>query len=201
MARPWYRPATHRGELPQTRANPKHSMSPTDPFMNRRHFLQTATVAALAASVTSPLLAQTPATPNHGRRGIEQIEPISDLLSIHPCWLSPANIADDANSRSRFERLLDDYVSFAVQVRKPLLATETCWGALDDAKRVNIVRYTLKQLKQRNIGSLVYLLHHSQIADAHRAEFGPVSGPGNLSFIEADGPLRPGHEVYNEFCP
>jgi hypothetical protein len=59
----------------------------------------------------------------------------------------------------------------------------------------------LKQLKQRNIGSLVYLLHHSQIADAHRAEFGPVSGPGNLSFIEADGPLRPGHEVYNEFCP
>ncbi len=25
------------------------------------------------------------------------------------------------------------------------------------------------------------------------------SDPGNLAFIEADGSLRPGHEVFNEF--
>jgi hypothetical protein len=57
----------------------------------------------------------------------------------------------------------------------------------------------LGQLKQRGIGFLVYLLHHSLIADAHRIEFGPLSAPGNLAFIEADGALRPGHEAYNEF--
>ena len=98
-----------------------------------------------------------------------------------------------------YEKLLDDYVAFAASVNKPLLATETCWGSTDDAKRVEIVRCTLTQLKQRNIGWLVYLLHHSLIADAHRAEFGPLSAPGNLAFIEADGSLRPGHEVFNEF--
>ena len=84
-------------------------------------------------------------------------------------------------------------------VKKPLLSTECCWGSLDDAVRTQSVRYTLEQLKKREIGWLVYLLHHSLIADAHRPEFGPVTEPGNLAFIEADDTLRPGHEVFNEF--
>ena len=42
---------------------------------------------------------------------------------------------------------------------------------------------------------MVYLLHHSLVADAHRPEFGPVGHPGNLAFIEADGSLRKGQVV------
>lgn len=132
----------------------------------------------------------------HGHEGIKQIEPISDVLTIHPYWRPKSKAA---GKKAAYEKMLDDYVEFAIQVKKPLLASETCWGATDDAERVEIVRYTLTQLKQRNIGWLVYLLHHSLIADAHRSEFGPVGGPGNLSFIEADGSLRPGHGVFNEF--
>ena len=100
--------------------------------------------------------------------------------------------------KDAYEKTLDDYVSFAGSAGKPLIATETCWGATDDGKRVEIIRYTLAQLKKRKIGWLVYLLHHSLIADAHRPEFGPLSSPGNLAFIEADGRLRPGHGVFNE---
>jgi len=128
----------------------------------------------------------------HALKGIEQIEPLCDVLSIHPYWVPPAE-------KEAYERLLDDYVAFASKAGKPLVATETCWGSLDDARRVEIIRYTLAQLRRRRIGWLVYLLHHSLIADAHRPEFGPVGGPGNLAFIEADGTLRPGHEVFNEF--
>lgn len=135
--------------------------------------------------------------PGHGRAGIEQIEPISDVLSIHPYWVPKKDKPD--GGKADYEKSLDVYIEFAAQVKKPLVASETCWGELDDAKRVEIVRYTLTQLKRRNIGWLVYLLHHSLIADAHRAEFGPVGEPGNLAFIEADGSLRPGHEVFNEF--
>lgn len=133
--------------------------------------------------------------PGHGIEGIRQIEPIADILSIHPYWTCDSPPHDKA----AYEKSLDDYVAFAAGVKKPLLATETCWGATDDAKRVEIVRYTLGQLTQRGIGFLAYLLHHSLIADAHRIEFGPLSTPGNLAFIEADGSLRPGHEVFNEF--
>ena len=133
--------------------------------------------------------------PGHGRQGIEQIEPLADILSIHPYWTADS----PPHTKADYEKSLDMYVEFAGRVRKPLLATETCWGALDDAKRVDIVRYTLGELRQRRIGWLVYLLHHSLIADAHRPEFGPTGAPGNLAFIEADGTLRPGHGVFNEF--
>ncbi len=129
----------------------------------------------------------------HGRSGIEQIEPISDILSIHPYY------KPNGPTKAEYEKSLDVYVEFAEQVGKPLLATETCWGALDDAERVEIIRYTLGELKKRNIGWLVYLLHHSLIADAHRQEYGPVGDPGNLMFIEADGSLRPGHDIFNQF--
>jgi Cellulase (glycosyl hydrolase family 5) len=143
--------------------------------------------------------AQAPITvgihPGHGRAGLRQIEPISDILSIHPYWTCDSPV----HGKDAYEKSLDDYVQFASGVGKPLIATETCWGATDDAKRVEIIHYTLGQLKKRGIGWLVYLLHHSLIADAHRIEFGLLSAPGNLAFIEADGRLRPGHEVFNEY--
>jgi hypothetical protein len=133
--------------------------------------------------------------PLHKLAGIQRIEPISDVLTIHPYWTADS----PPHERPDYEELLDGYVAFANAVKKPLLATETCWGSLDDAKRVGIIRYTLGELKKRGIGWLAYLLHHSLIADAHRPEFGPVGVPGNLSFIEADGRLRRGHEVFNDF--
>jgi endo-1,4-beta-mannosidase len=131
----------------------------------------------------------------HGLKGIQQIEPISDLLSIHPYWTADS----PPHSKADFVRLLDDYIQFASKTGKPLLATETCWGALDDMKRVDIIKYTLTELWKRQIGWLVYLLHHSLIADAHRPEYGPIGPAGNLSFIEADGSLRPGHTIFNDF--
>lgn len=104
------------------------------------------------------------------------------------------------HDKKDFERQLDEFVEIARIFNKPIIATETCWGSFDDAKRVEIIKYTLGELKKRNIGFLVHLLHHSLVADAHREEYGPISFPGNLSFIEADGSLRKGHEVFNEFC-
>ena len=130
-----------------------------------------------------------------GLKLLQHIEPISDVLTIHAYW----TVDRPSQTKEEYERSLDDYVTFARRAGKPLLATEACWGSLNDEERVDIIRYTLGELKKREIGWLVYLLHHSLIADAHRPEFGPVGHPGNLSFIEADGSLRPGHEIFNEF--
>ena len=129
----------------------------------------------------------------HSGVPLEMVDPICDVFSLHPYWVH------NRGKKENYEKGLDRYVAFALKTGKPLLATECCWGSQDDKVRAESVRYTLTQLKQRNIGWLVYLLHHSLIADAHRSEFGPLGGPGNLSFIESDGSLRPGHEVYNEF--
>jgi len=37
------------------------------------------------------------------------------------------------------------------------------------------------------------------IADAHGLELGPVGEPGNLAFVQLDGTLRPGHDVFNKY--
>ena len=126
---------------------------------------------------------------------LELVNPISDVLSIHPYWIHSAKNPEKA----AYEKKLDDDAAFAKRVKKPLVATECCWGSLDDAVRAESIRYTLEQLKKRNIGWLVYLLHHSLIADAHGPGYGPVGSPENLSFIQPDGSLRPGHEVFNDF--
>ncbi|MCE5258781.1 MAG: hypothetical protein LLG44_06915 [Chloroflexi bacterium] len=133
--------------------------------------------------------------PGHGRFGLEQVEPISDVLSIHPYWTKESPHHDKAV----YEKLLDEYVDISQRTGKPLIASETVWGSLDDVERVEIIHYTLSELKKRGIGWLAYLLHHSLIADAHRPAFGPTSAPGYLGFIEADGSLRPGHEAFNQY--
>ena len=136
---------------------------------------------------------------------IEYWEPLSDILSFHPyavgaVVMNPSGkIEICPESCATFERGLDQTVAFAKEKNKSLLVTETCWGSTDDNHRAEIIKYTLGQFKKRNIGWLAYLLHHSLIADAHRLEFGPLSSPGNLSFIEADGSLRPGHDVFNNY--
>lgn len=130
---------------------------------------------------------------NDRLKGIAQVEPISDLLCIHPYWIHQSMTQDD------FRRMLDEYVAFAERVGKPLLANETCWGSLDDAERSASIRFHLCELKARGIGWLAYALHHSLVADLHRPEFGPLGEPGNLAFIEADGTLRAGHDVFNDY--
>jgi hypothetical protein len=129
-------------------------------------------------------------------------EPFSDLLSIHPYYIWNGHQSQpEMSTRAGFEKHLDDCIAFAELVGKPLLATETVWGARDDAQHVTVMRYTLGELLKRGIGFTVHALHHSLVADLHRDEYGPVGHPECLHFIEADGTLRAGHEAFNDFAP
>ena len=91
-------------------------------------------------------------------------------------------------------------MAFAQKVGKELLASETVWGALDDARHVEIMRYTLGELRKREIGFVVHALQHSLVADLHYPAYGPVGGPEVLHFVNPDGSLRAGHEAFNAFC-
>jgi hypothetical protein len=144
-----------------------------------------------------------------GLKDIERVEPICDILTIHPYFIHVLqDKAGQPNSDIEFDppeklrqdlEMLDGVVEFANRKKKPLLASETCWGAFDDETRVHIVETTLRELQRRGIGWLAYLLHHSLIADAHRPQYGPMDHAGYMAFIEADGSLRGGHDVFNLF--
>jgi hypothetical protein len=147
-----------------------------------------------------------------GTAGLEDVkflDSLCDIIAIHPYFihslpgegakLNGAIEFDPPALLNKAAEGLDRIVEFANQVKKPVLASETCWGSLDDARRVATIQATLSELKKRDIGFLAYLLHHSLIADAHRPEFGPVDHAGYMAFIEADGSLRLGHGVFNDF--
>jgi hypothetical protein len=127
---------------------------------------------------------------------VELTEPISDFVSIHPyyAWNRPGV------TKREYEDRLDAYVAFARAKGKDLLATETVWGAVDDAQHLEVMRYTLGQLSERRIGFVVHALQHSLVADLHYPEYGPVGHPEVLHFVNPDGSLRPGHEAFNEYC-
>lgn len=136
------------------------------------------------------------------RRAVEITEPIVDLISFHPYYI-PRALFDDPElpiaTKEAFEGFLDEMLELSARTGKPLLASETVWGANDDAEHVEIIEYTLGQLVQRHIGFVAHALNHSLVADLHAAAYGPVGAPERLEFINADGSLRAGHEVFNTF--
>ncbi len=122
-------------------------------------------------------------------------EPISDVISFHPYWEWNRPFA----TKEQFEALLDSVAGLARAVGKELIASETAWGSEDDATRVEGMGYTLQQLVDHGIGFTVYALQHSLVADLHRAEYGPVGEAGSCHFVNPDGSLRQGHELFNDF--
>ncbi|MBN2307677.1 MAG: cellulase family glycosylhydrolase [Candidatus Hydrogenedentes bacterium] len=170
-----------------------------EPFNNARSDACIATVQAWLEKVYAAckdLGAQAPigvgVGPDMSR--LRRVEPISDVLTFHPYYAWNAWVP----TPDKFTPLLDEAVAFAREVNKPLLATETGWGALDDGKRCEVLRVELSELAKRGIGFTAHLLHHTLVADGHRPGHGPITGAGYMAFVEADGSLRPGHGLFNE---
>jgi hypothetical protein len=110
---------------------------------------------------------------------------VSDLLLIHPYFAKA--------------ELLRETVDFARKNNKGILATECCWGSLDDSERVEFVAADCGNLAQADIGFMPHALHESLVGDLHRAQFGVLSSASSMHFIAMDGSLRKGHDVFNHF--
>ena len=117
---------------------------------------------------------------------LQLVNHVSDVLMIHPYFATNC----DWNSLK----------AFSLKNGKSLLATECCWGALDDAKRVELIRSDLDALAKQDVGFLVHALHESYVGDLHRPQHGPLSSAEYMAFINMDGSLRAGHEVFNQYC-
>ncbi len=126
---------------------------------------------------------------------VKMLAPMSDVLTAHPYFAWNSWLTDPAD----LESFLDEAVAYANDLGKALLVTETGWGSLDDAKRVETLAVELGALARRKIGFTAHLLHETLVADGHRPQYGPVTVPGYMAFVNMDGSLRPGHEVFNRF--
>ena len=129
-----------------------------------------------------------------GPTDLDLLDPFVDVHAIHPYWIPSGNRTAEQHARE-FART----VEHLEKLGKPVIATECCWGANDDAARMKFVRHELGLLKQAGIGFLPHALHHSPVADLHRPVPGRKWETMYMAFIEPDGSIRPGHQVYNEF--
>jgi len=129
----------------------------------------------------------------NGVHDLREHPELSDILNFHSYWMG-----GDADPKEWLAGL-DACVELREKTGKPLFCSESCWGNVDDAKRVEILEFNLRELNRREIGWFIHALAHSPIADLHRPEAGPVQGPGVMHCIEPDGSIRPGHEVINEY--
>jgi len=98
-----------------------------------------------------------------------------------------------------FQARADELAALANQTGKPMFASETGWGALDDRKRAETLEVELATLAERGFGFTIHLLHHTLVGDGHRPEYGPISLAGYMACIEPDGAMRKHHEVINAF--
>jgi len=128
-----------------------------------------------------------------GHADLDLIDPFVDVHAVHPYW-QPSSSAE--THTANFAKM----VACLERLGKPAIATECCWGSNDDATRVKYVRHELGLLKQAGIGFFPHALHHSMVADLHRPVPGRQWESMYMGFIEPDGSVRPGHEVYNDFA-
>ena len=136
--------------------------------------------------------------PHHHKRGLERVEPIEDVLFIHPYY--EGALDDDAYKADWLKDKLDDMVAVSKASGKPLLITEFGWGTIhNDLLRTQTLEYSMQEYCKRNIGFIAHALNHSLVADLHDPEYGPAAGPGNLMFIGPDGKLRPHHDIFNKY--
>jgi hypothetical protein len=99
-----------------------------------------------------------------------------------------------------FSASLDASVLWANTQGLPLIATETCWGSLNDTARALSCSFELGELAKRGIGFSPHALRYSHVADLHDySDGGPVGSPGYMAFIQKDRSLRPHHDMYNKF--
>jgi len=115
------------------------------------------------------------------------VEPFSDVLMIHPYFAPQVG--------------WDSLQAFSREKGKPLLATECCWGSLDDARRVEIAGADFATFQNQKIGFLAHALHESPVADLHRPQYGVISSAEYMAFIHMDGSLRAGHDIFNRYAP
>ena len=113
-----------------------------------------------------------------------EVECVADFLDIL-CFHPYSNWWDDG-----FVKLCERVVEIAKRAKKPLIANETCQGSLDDKRRAEIIRQSLKPLNDRGIGWCAWILHGGPLITCNREVTDINAKPGDrgyMAFINPDG--------------
>ena len=119
-----------------------------------------------------------------------------EFCDIHLTHFYCRNVED----AEMFDNDIKKYTDFLKEKGKVLITTECCWGSFDDKKRVELIKITLDTFTKYGIGYLAHALQYSGCADLHDFGDGRTTPDiGNLCFVNKDGSVRPGHDIFNKY--
>ncbi|TAN36148.1 MAG: hypothetical protein EPN23_09315 [Verrucomicrobia bacterium] len=153
-------------------------------------------------AMASEIRSITPDTPiGVGSQGtwladLDMLNPFVDIFYIHPYVYGRYSQPD------KLEKKLSEFDGMMAKLRqlnKPVISNECCWGSNNDAGRAETIKQELTLLKQHGIGFLPHAAHHSWVADLHRPRPDYKTWSMYMGFIDPNGSIRSGHEIYNEF--
>lgn len=137
-----------------------------------------------------------------GPDDLDLVDSFVDVHAVHPYWIEYLPAHPNGIPLFPAEKHAEDFAKMVEHLKrlgKPAIATECCWGSNDDATRVQYIRHDLSLLKQAGLGFLPHAMHYSHVADLHRPVPGRKWTTMYMAFIEPDGTIRPGHEVFNDY--
>jgi hypothetical protein len=154
-----------------------------DPIQKLQHdFVRAMADHARSLSPRQPITIGTTAGDN-----IRWFADLVDVISFHPYADTPDEMAS----------MCDAALAIAGESGKPLVATETVKGSLDDERHVEMAMWSVEALESRGIGWLLWQLVAGPMVAARRDWFHANTPPGDsgyMPFALPDGSLRPGHQ-------
>ena len=135
------------------------------------------------------------------REMMEAVDCVSTVFMIHPYLQWTPDARAFAERCRKVIDHLDWQVGYAAARSKPVFVTECCWGSIDSRRFAENIRATLTEYRKRNLGFVAHALCCSGVADLHPPRLGPIlQDLGQFNFLDENGNIRPGLEVFNEFC-
>jgi hypothetical protein len=124
---------------------------------------------------------------------IDLLAPLVDAVTLHPYAIPPMTAAEHWD-------LLSAALERIKVLEKPAIVTECCWAGQKDNERLPFLELELPHYARLGLGFCVHALAASPVADLHPMDNGRGLGCLGLymAFMEKDGALRPGHEIFNQ---
>jgi hypothetical protein len=158
-----------------------------DPIASREiHWLGRVADTVRRAGARQPITIGT----YQGGQNMDIYAPLCDVLCCHPYGRTP-------EQQSEFLRVCAD-----VQRRhgKPMLSNETVAGCLDDSRRAECAKWTIRMMEDAGYGWMGWGMREGRAISTRRDRFDSngIDGQGFHAWFNSDGTLRKGLEFLRE---
>jgi len=126
----------------------------------------------------------------NARRNIEIFAPLCDVLCCHPY----------GRTEDQLKEMLAGCRAIQDRHGKPMLSNETVPGCLDNAKRAECARWTIRMMEDAGYGWMGWGMREGKAISTRRDRYDAngIDNQGFHAWFTGDGQLRPGLEFLTE---